>query len=104
LFLNAEIDVRRKDENLVLVEVSGFSIGKWCDPCLQFVDGDVAALGYLTEDLKARVKLQASPYVGCDLSLDEYEELRFRVGAKPNMGYMEFISRVCNCRKTTYPV
>lgn len=103
LFLNAEIDVRRKDENLVLVEVSGFSIGKWCDPCLQFVDGDVAALGYLTEDLKARVKLQASPYVGCDLSLDEYEELRFRVGAKPNMGYMEFISKGMQLSKDDIP-
>ncbi len=91
--VNCEIDVERVDDEHVMVRASEWSyFGCYHEPNLIFVCGEVAALGYMNQT-EARVQLQAAPYVGCDLLLSEYEELRFRTGSKPNMGYMEFISK-----------
>lgn len=90
--VNVKIRVSREDDDYLLVQPVGLRVGEYHSPVYDFVDGDVATLGYMSED-GARVQVQASPYVGCDLSLAEYEEMRFRVGAKPNMGYMEFIAK-----------
>ena len=48
-------------------------------------------------DKEARVQLQAAPYVGCDLSLEEFEVMRLRVGkGQVNFGYLEFMAKTCS--------
>lgn len=90
--VNLAFRVEREDDQYLRLSEPTFELGAYVNPSLEFVSGDVAALGYLV-DGKCRVQLQAAPYVGCDLLLTEYEECRFRVGNKPNMGYLAFVSK-----------
>ena len=92
LSLNVSFHVEREDDNHLRLSAPTLSFGKYKSPYLEFVQGDVAVLGYVING-RNRVQVQAAPYVGCDLLLTEYEECRFRVGTKPNMGYLAFISK-----------
>jgi len=92
LLSNVSFHVEREDDNHLRLSAPTLSFGKYKSPYLEFVQGDVAVLGYVING-RNRVQVQAAPYVGCDLLLTEYEECRFRTGTKPNMGYLAFISK-----------
>lgn len=91
--INLKFRSTRFFENHLTVYFTGFDLsGAYHEPNLKFVTNEVAALGYIDSTREARVRLQAAPFVGCDVSLQEYESLRFRSGTKPNMGYMELLA------------
>lgn len=90
--VNLSYDVVRSDDDHVELSRPRLSIGDQAHNALEFVSGDVATLGYTSQGVN-RVQVQAAPYVGCDLLLTEFEECKFRVGNKPNMGYLAFVSK-----------
>lgn len=93
LHVSCEFRSKRVDSDYILVEAFKWhqDVG-YFDPYMHFVSGDMAVLGFIKDGVNI-VKLQASRYVGCELKLDEFDALRFRTGAKPNMGYMEVVSK-----------
>ena len=96
-YLNCTIQVKRQDVDYVQLDASSFELSTDHYPMtMSFVKDGTAALGYMT-DKEARVQLQAAPYVGCDLSLEEFEVMRLRVGkGQVNFGYLEFMAKTCS--------
>lgn len=92
-YLNAHIKVTRVDDDYVRVDVIElFNSSSFWPPTLSFVKDDTAVLGFMDNDV-AWVRVQASPFVGCYLTLEQYEELRIRTGKVVNFGYLEFATK-----------
>jgi len=94
--------VERIDEDTVRLSYDALDIDSSIDDH-QFITDDVATAGYLNQLGEPMVQVQLSPFVGCDLKLVEYEELRIRTGSKPNLGYMEFNSKHMNVTRDSLP-
>lgn len=102
--VSCDIRVVRTSRDYVSIYVVSWTYRtRYYDPYLSFVSGECAVLGYLSSETTSRVRLQASPYVGCDLTLAEFDALRFRTGSKPNMGYMEYVTKDMEVSKEAIP-
>lgn len=94
--------VERIDEDTVRLSYDELDIERIVDDH-QFITDSVATSGYYNPDGVPMVQVQLSPFVGCDLKLVEYEELRIRTGIKPNLGYMEFNSKHMTVTRDSLP-
>lgn len=66
-------------------------------------EGNVAFKGYLDETGEPRVMVQLAPYVGCNLSQAEYEELNSRTLKAPNLSYLEVNSKGMSLKRCDIP-
>lgn len=97
LYANYAIETERVDDESVITELRLKSLS--FEPEHKLLDllsfssenelGRVFCKGVMTEE-EPVVQMQFQPYVGCDLPLDVVENMRLRLGNKPNLGYMEY--------------
>jgi hypothetical protein len=102
-YWNARLEVEREDDNHLRVRVVSCEHSlEYAEPNMDFVFGKCAILGQESGDGNW-VELQVSPYVGCRIRYEEYKELEIRTGKKPNMGYMEYMSKDLDVERVDIP-